>query len=239
MTIVRAARCVGMSLLLVMCLAGAALAEMVEVAPGIRVTKKTFAAPANEQPFYGFIKFDARQQAANENFLKEGEALGKNRQKFFEAAINRGWSSFTSGNIAEASRRFNQAYLIDPTQSAVYHMFAIVSVARFNDGDYAEELFKIAKQQPNPIPTLNADYGRLLMVRQRPADAQPLLEQAVIDTPDFDSAWSNLGLARFLNGDSKGACAAAQKAKQLPALAKNVQSDLAMLTTRAKCDQAQ
>jgi hypothetical protein len=38
-------------------LAQAALAEMVEVAPGVGVTKKTYyGAPLNEQSFYGFVR---------------------------------------------------------------------------------------------------------------------------------------------------------------------------------------
>src|SRR4029079_12815152 len=51
-------------------LAGTASAETVEVAPGVRVTKKTYAAPSNEQPFFGFVARDAAQQAADENFVK-------------------------------------------------------------------------------------------------------------------------------------------------------------------------
>ena len=31
-----------------------AAAETVEVAPGVQVTKRTYAAPINEQPFFGF-----------------------------------------------------------------------------------------------------------------------------------------------------------------------------------------
>ena len=42
--------------------AQAAPAETVEVAPGIQVTKRTYSAPANEQPFFGFaVKTDAQR----------------------------------------------------------------------------------------------------------------------------------------------------------------------------------
>ena len=47
-----------------------ALAETVEVAPGIQVTKRTYSAPVNEQPFFGFaVKTDA-QREADEKFVK-------------------------------------------------------------------------------------------------------------------------------------------------------------------------
>ena len=48
---------------------------------------------------------------------------------------------------------------------------------------------------------LNADYGRVLLIAKRPKDAQPVLEQAVKDTPDFGDAWVNLAHARLQNGD--------------------------------------
>ena len=68
--------------------------------------------------------------------------------------------------------RFNQAFLISPEQSRVYHGFAVIAQARFNDLDAADELFRIALKQPNPVKALKADYGRLLLVAKRPRDAQ-------------------------------------------------------------------
>jgi hypothetical protein len=41
-----------------------AAAETVEVAPGVRVTKRTYAAPINELPFLGFAAKNSAQQAA-------------------------------------------------------------------------------------------------------------------------------------------------------------------------------
>ena len=39
----------------------AAAAEMVEVAPGVQVTKRSYTAPVNEQPFFGFAAKSAEQ----------------------------------------------------------------------------------------------------------------------------------------------------------------------------------
>ena len=89
--------------------------------------------------------------------------------------------------------------------------------ARFSDLDAADELFRIALKQPNPMKALNADYGRFLLIAKRPRDAQPVLEQAVKEAPDFTDAWTNLAWARFQNGDPAAACAAAEEAaKQRP-----------------------
>lgn len=215
--------------------AGVAAAQTVEVAPGVQVTKKTYSAPINEQPFFGFSEMTAAQVAANEKFKATIlQAFGGDRLKAFDDAATRAWRAIHAGNMSEAARRFNQAFLLAPDQSGLYHGYAVVVQMRFDDAEYAEELFKIARKQPNPLETLNADYGRILLIAKRPRDAQPVLEQAVIDAPDFDAAWSNLAFARILNGDRVAACAAADEAaKRNPSA--NVSHDLALIKSNAQC----
>ncbi len=214
--------------------AGAATAQTVEVAPGVQVTKKSYAAPINEQPFYGFAEKTPEQRALDERFVTTlTDGLGT-RQRAFDDAATRAWRAIYMGNMSEAARRFNQAFLLAPEQSGLYHGYAVVVQMRFNDAEYAEELFKIARKQPNPLKTLNADYGRFLLMVRRPRDAQPVLEQAVIDAPDFGDAWSNLAFARIQNGDRVAACAAADEAaKRNPSV--NASSDIALLRRNAQC----
>ena len=111
---------------------------------------------------------------------------------------------------------------------------AAIAQIRFNDLAFAEELFRIARKQPNPLKMLNADYGRVLLVAKRPQDAQPVLEQAVKDAPDFGDAWINLAWARLQNGDSLAACAAADAAMKLRPSA-NANVDLVKLRAAAQC----
>jgi Flp pilus assembly protein TadD len=212
----------------------AALAEMVEVAPGVRVTRKVYSAPINEQPFYGFVEKSAAMRDADEHFLTGIVQLTGSRERAFKETTLRGWRALSSGNFSEAARRFNEAFLLLPQESEVYHGLAAVAQTRFNDVEFAEELFKVARKQPNPLKVINADYGRLLMIAKRPRDAQPVLEQAVIDTPEFGDAWSNLALARLQNGDLAGACDAAEEAsKRHPS--NNANADLASLKNNAQC----
>lgn len=215
-------------------LPGFAIAQTVEVAPSVKVTKKTYSAPANEQPFFGFVDKTPEQRATDDRFVAAAtEALGT-KQKAFEETIKRGWIAINSGNVAEAAKRFNQAFLLSSDESGVYHGFAVVAQIRFNDVAFAEELLGIARKQPNPAKTLNADYGRLLLIAKRPRDAQPVLEQAVRDAPDFGDAWSNLAFARIQNGDRAAACVAADEAvKRNPSA--NASRDLAMLRSNAPC----
>jgi Tfp pilus assembly protein PilF len=211
-----------------------AAAETVEVAPGVQVTKRTYKAPVNEQPFFGFAVKDSAQQAADANFVNAIIPAAGTREKAFEETTKRGWRAINAGRMGEAAQRFNQAFLILPEQSAVYHGFAVVAQARFNDLDAAEELFRIALERPNPVKALKADYGRFLLVAKRPRDAQSVLEQAVKDAPDFGDAWTNLAWARFQNGDLVAACAAAaEAAKHRPS--NNSMGDLTAVINVAQC----
>jgi Tfp pilus assembly protein PilF len=211
-----------------------ASADTVEIAPGVQVTKRTYAAPSKEQPFFGFADKTAAQREEDDKFVKALVQAAGTREKALDEVVKRGWRALGSGKYPEAALRFNQAYLVAPEQSAVYHGLAAIAQIRFGDLDYAEELFRIAARQPNPLKMLNADYGRVLLVAKRPKEAQPVLEQAVKDTPDFGDAWINLAWARLQNGDRDAACAAADVAmKQRPS--SNASVDLVRLRNDAAC----
>jgi predicted Zn-dependent protease len=214
--------------------AHAALAETVEIAPGISVSKHTYSAPVNEQPFFGFAVKTEAQREADEKFAKALLEATGSREKALDEVAKRGWRALATGKLGEAAQRFNQAFLVAPEQSVVYHGLAAVAQIRFNDLAFAEELYRIARKQPNPLKMLNADYGRVLLVAKRPQDAQPVLEQAVKDAPDFGDAWINLAWARQQNGDSPAACAAADEAMKLRPSA-NANVDLVKLRTTAQC----
>ena len=79
-----------MALLLVQISIGPALAETVEVAPGVKVTKKAYSAPVNEQPFYGFAEKSAAMREADERFLASVVQLTGSREKAFHATTLRG-----------------------------------------------------------------------------------------------------------------------------------------------------
>ncbi|WP_322517494.1 tetratricopeptide repeat protein [Rhodopseudomonas palustris] len=214
--------------------ASPARADSVEVAPGVQVTRKSYSGPANQQPFFGFAAKTPEQRAADEKFVNDMVAATGSRQKAFDEASLRGWRAISKGNASEAALRFNQAYLLAPQESAVYHGFAIVAMMRFNDIDYADELFKRARMQPHPLKPLASDHGRALLIGKRPQDARAVLEQAVTEAPDLADAWSNLGFARLQTGDAAGACAAANEAATRKP-SSTVSSDLALLRTTAEC----
>ncbi|WP_311966764.1 tetratricopeptide repeat protein [Bradyrhizobium australiense] len=211
-----------------------AAADSIEVAPGVQVTKRSYTAPINEQPFFGFAVKNPEEKASDEKFVGAIVGATGSREKAFDEITMRGWRAINTGKIREAALRFNQAFLISPEQSAIYHGLAVVAQFRFNDLDAADELFGIALKQPNPVKALRADYGRMLLIAKRPRDALPVLEQAVKDAPDFSDAWTNLAIARFQNGDAAAACAAAEEAaKRRPS--NNSGGDLTAVRNAAQC----
>ena len=211
-----------------------AAAETVEIAPGVQVTKRTYPVPSKEQPFFGFADKTAAQREEDNKFVKALVQAAGTREKALDEVVKRGWRALGSGKYPEATLRFNQAFLVAPEQSVVYHGLAAIAQLRFDDLDFAKELFGLAAKQPNPLKMLNADYGRVLLVAKRPKEAQPVLEQAVKDTPDFGDAWINLAWARLQNGDRDAACAAADTAmKQRPS--SNASVDLVKLRNDAQC----
>src|SRR6185312_3049808 len=114
-----------------------AAADTVEVAPGVQVTKRTYTAPVNEQPFFGFaVKTDA-QREADDKFLRALLEATGSREKALDEIIKRGWRALGTGKVNEAAQRFNQAFPVAPEQSVVYHGFAAIAQIRFNDLDSA------------------------------------------------------------------------------------------------------
>jgi Flp pilus assembly protein TadD len=194
-------------------LAHPAAAQCVQVAPEICVTKKSYDAPVNEQPFYGFAAKTPAMIEADEKFALEANKIGKD--KAFAASLLRGEEALSKNDLATAARRFNQAFLLEKSESRVYHGFALVALYRFRDLAYAEELFTIARRLPNPAPSLRGDTGRLLMLAKRPGEARPFLESGVKDTPNAPAVWADLAFARLFTGDRAGACEASQQALRL------------------------
>jgi Flp pilus assembly protein TadD len=211
----------------------AAQAQKVQVAPGVTVTRKIYPAPANEAPFFNFTEKTAHQKAADDSFVTEALKRVPDRAKAAQMTVGAGWQALMGGDFATAARRFNQAFLLDPKVSGIYHGFAAVAASRFRDFDFADELFRIAAGLNSPARTLSADHGRILLMAGRPREAKPLLERAVGDNPDWAVPKSNLAMAVLQMGDTAEACrlAAQVTGRDLA----SVERDLGLLKQQANC----
>ncbi|MBJ6124989.1 hypothetical protein [Microvirga splendida] len=211
-----------------------AQAQNVEVAPGVSVSRKTYPVSANEAPFFNFAEKTEGQKVADRKLVAAVLERVPDRARAAGTAIEAGTRAFLGENdIATAAKRFNQAYLLDPQQSGIYHGFAMVVATRFKDFVYADELFRVAARMKSPSPSLRADHGRMLLIAGRPAEAKPLLEQAVKDTPDWAVPRMNLAWATLQSGNREESCrlAAQVRGEQM----ENVEGDLALLRQKAGC----
>jgi tetratricopeptide (TPR) repeat protein len=211
-----------------------ATAETVEVAPGVSVTKKIYGGPDSEAPFFGFAEKPPLLRQADDIFISMALQAYGSRAKAFEDLAKRGWEALEADDFKQSTARFNQASLFAPAQSQVFHGFAVIAYTYFNDPQFADELFKVALKQPGALANLNADYGHMLLAANRSGDAEPVLEQAIKDTPESGNAWTDLGLARLGNGNPAGACLAADQAAKL-GHADHAHTSIRWIWREAKC----
>ena len=211
-----------------------AQAQKIEVAPGVSVSRKTYRAPSNEAPFFNFAEKTDAEKAADRKLVAAVLEQVPVRSQAAGTAVSAGMRAFLGQNdVATAAKRFNQAYLIDPLQSGVYHSFALVAAARFDDIEYADELFRTAARMRSPAPTLRADHGRMLLIAGRPAEARPLLQQAVQDIPEWAVPRMNLAWATLQAGNREEACRLMTQVKGQGL--ESVAGDLAMFKQKAGC----
>jgi hypothetical protein len=202
--------------------------------PDATVTRKTFPVPANEAPFFGFADKSAEQKAADEALISGVLERVPDRSRVAQMAVAAGWPALIArGDFATAGKRFNQAYLVDPRASGSYHGFAAVAASRLKHFDFADELFRVAPRMNNPAPTLSADHGRVLLMANRPADAKPLLEGAILDNADWAVPRANLAWASLQLGDAKAACRLAGEAVGRDAA--SITGDMEALKRQARC----
>ena len=76
-----------------------AAAETVEVVPGVQVTKRTYTAPVNEQPFFGFAAKSPEQKAEDEKFVNAIVGATGSREKAFDETTKRGWRAIKAGKM--------------------------------------------------------------------------------------------------------------------------------------------
>lgn len=204
-----------------------------EIANGVTVKPERLALPVNEQPYFGFVSKPVEMKAADEKMISAVQAQGYTRQQAANHAAQRGWEAINKGDWSTASKRFNQASLFEPAMSQIAHGFAIIVTERDRVPNYAVELFKAAAQLKDPLPSLPADHARVLLMSGRPAEAIPLLQKAIAQTPAWAVPYSNLANAYFDMGKTAEACAALKKipANNNP----NVQNDTRRIIQLAKC----
>lgn len=116
----------------------------------------------DEIPMYGDLDRNspAIQAADKELFANASASLGS-RKKAAQAWIEQGYRFYQQDQLGMATRRFNQAWLMDPTNPEVYTGFAAVL---HDQGKYCEALNMMDRAlelNPPSFQGIYADAGRL------------------------------------------------------------------------------
>ena len=143
------------------------LCALMAFAMGAGAAAATKNYPPNQQPMYGGIQKTAEMKKADEEYIHRVLAMGYTRQSGARAAVELGFKYFSKGDFATAMKRFNQAWLLDPTLGDTYHGFALVLIERDGNDWGAEQLFRKALSIPNTWVGAYSDYGRFLILQQR------------------------------------------------------------------------
>lgn len=116
--------------------------------------------PVNEQIMYGGVEVTDGLLKANEVFLQKVDETGVGRADASDQFAKLGWQAFGAGDISTASKRFNQAWLLNPENPSAYWAFGIIAYDRDNRLDFASKMFDKALSLKEHS-TIYSDYGRI------------------------------------------------------------------------------
>ena len=169
--------------------------------------------PTSELPMYGGVAPDAAQKTINDKFVADSIKQSGSPQSASDEAVKLGFDYLTkSHDAANAMKRFNQAWLLDPDNGAEYRGMAITLLVRNpTAGASAEGLFKRGITSKRVNPDVFADYGRFLLLQGRPADAVPVLEKGVALDTNYGETGSLLARAYYGNNQKAQACPLAKR----------------------------
>lgn len=130
------------------------------------------------QPKYGLQPKIEAQKAADTKFLAAvDDQYTGNRKKAADDVSTRGWQFLRQGNVPDAMKRFNQAWLIDSSNgSALWGMAAIQAVSGKHDESL--KLFAEAEGFIGSDIDFSADYAKAVGVAGAQAKNNALLNDA-------------------------------------------------------------
>jgi pentatricopeptide repeat protein len=105
------------------------------------------------------------------------------------------------------------AHALDAAGVNDVERYSIVAkgLARMGQLEKAAETYRTLLEK-SLSPTLEGEYGILLLAMNKPAEARPLLEHSLAHLPDFDRADGALGLIEYQGGNLAGAFPRLQRA---------------------------
>ncbi len=142
------------------------------------VSGAAIAEDINLIPKYGSVTKNEAQRAADAKFLAGiVEYYKGDRKKAANEAAARGWTYLRQGNVEDAMRRFNQAWLIDNTNANALWGMAAISGGK-GDIDQSLKLFSEAERYAGTDIDFAVDQARAIGMAAAQSNNKTLLQNA-------------------------------------------------------------
>lgn len=120
--------------------------------------------PIDQVPMYGPIDRNTipALKAADEKLINDTTAHFGSREKASQSFVGNGFAFYNQGNIENAMRRFNQAWLLDKNNPDVYWGFSAVLNAKGQNCEAMEMIEKALELNPPKNQGFYPDAGRII-----------------------------------------------------------------------------
>lgn len=135
-------------------------------------------AQINLQPKYGGVEKNAAQKAADAEFLAGvNRYFNNDRTKAGQESAKRGWDFLQEGNLDDAMRRFNQAWLLNSSEGSALWGMAVVQMLK-QQIEQGMRLFEEAAETQSGNIDFAVDHARAMGAAAAATNNQDLLEKA-------------------------------------------------------------
>jgi tetratricopeptide (TPR) repeat protein len=118
----------------------------------------------NLLPMYGEVKKCEQQIELDNEFILESEKQFKNRKEASEYYVSKGWEYFYKDDNDTSMKRFNQAWLLDNSNSQIYWGFGNI-LGRKKEFEksikYLKKSLEIEPNNPKVYECISISYGQL------------------------------------------------------------------------------
>ena len=183
----------------------------------------------DQLPMYGGVdrRMDPPTAQADDTFIAAATREFGSRRKASESFVEEGARDYRRGDDRMAMRRFNQGWLLDPTNPGAFHGFAVVLHERGRDCDavkMGERALNLNLSRPIALADVGAHYAlcaaadRTLTAEARSrylARSRDLLQRASTMAPGNDYIYEQWGRALYASGDYRGAWEKVHRQREL------------------------
>jgi tetratricopeptide (TPR) repeat protein len=182
-------------------------------------------------PMYGYPEIEKPEllKKVDDDFIKSVVGPNESREEVSKQFAGEGWQYYREGDLSNAMRRFNQAWLLDPNNYLPYWGFGILLFAQRKSSEAIPHLEKALSLLDNEgaKPPLLSDTARAYSSQatrtgdKAKADvlfrkANSMLSEATTLDPKFGKAYRDWAISLFLEGNYKKAWEMVKISRGLP-----------------------